>query len=120
MNLTIGILGFSSMAVLLFLAGWLLAMGGRQEEKEGQETRVTAAYGGGKAAQRSVDIAELRQLRVQLEGGEEGVLAADACLLFDVCQALRLSDGEAQHILGASYLMVIEAPVGLEVDDERG
>ncbi|MBK8987343.1 MAG: hypothetical protein IPM39_14915 [Chloroflexi bacterium] len=115
MTLTIAFVGILAVAALLFLAGWLLAMAGQHEM---QDHELADAYAGGKVAQRAVDIAELRQLRVQLEAGEEGVLAADACLLFDVCQALRLSDGEAQHILGASYLMVIEAPV--EVDDERG
>ncbi|MCB8988118.1 MAG: hypothetical protein H6661_10265 [Ardenticatenaceae bacterium] len=104
MNVAIGLLGITAVGALLFLTGWLLAVRSAALE-------ALAAYEGGKRAVRAVDLAKLRQLRQMLEEGEEGVLAADACLLFDVCQALQLSDGEAQHILGASYLMVIEAPV---------
>lgn len=107
MTLTIALLGVFSVGALLFLAGWLLAarIYGRRFDNE------IAAYEGGKRAVRAVDLAQLRQLRRELEEGEEGLLTADACLLFDVCQALQLSDGEAQHVLGASFLMVIDAPV---------
>ncbi len=123
MTVTTAILGILSIGGLLFGAGWLVAMAGQEAHAAAadaeEEQRVTAAYNGGKAAMRAVDIAALRRLRTQLEDGEEGVMNADACLLYDVCQALRLSEGEAQHILGASYLLVIEAPVP-EVDDERG
>jgi len=104
MTLAIGLLGTITVGTLLFLAGWLLAI-----RSAGPE--AVAAYEGGKRAVRAVDLAKLRHLRELLEEGEEGVLAADACLLFDVCQALQLSDGETQHVLGVSYLLVIEAPV---------
>jgi len=104
MNVAIGLLGITAVGALLFLTGWLLAVRSAALE-------ALAAYEGGKRAVRAVDLAKLRQLRQMLEEGEEGVLAADAYLLFDVCQALQLSDGEAQHVLGASYLMVIEAPI---------
>jgi len=104
MTLTMGFLGVIALGMLLFLAGWLLAI-------RTAGPQIVAAYEGGKRAVRAVDLAQLRQLRRLLEEDEEGVLAADACLLFDVCQALQLSDGETQHVLGVSYLLVIEAPV---------
>ena len=92
----------------IFLATWLLA---GQILGQEHDQKIKAAYEGGKRAVRAVDLAQLRQLRRLLEEDEEGVLAADACLLFDVCQALQLSDGETQHVLGVSYLLVIEAPI---------
>ena len=113
MTLTIALLGIFSVGTLIFLAGWLLA----QQDKE---QKVTAAYNGAKVMQRSVDLTRLAHLRRNLEDDDEGMLAADAYLLFDVCEALRLSEGETQHILGPAYWLLIDAPVdlGIEVDDE--
>lgn len=97
----------------VFLATWILA---GQILGQERDQKIKAAYEGGKRAVRAVDLAHLRQLRRELEDGDEGLLAADACLMFDVCQALQLSDGETQHVLGMSYLLVIEAPVLGEVE----
>ncbi len=114
MNLAITLLGIAAIAAMLFGAGWLLATAGREQ-------KVTAAYNGAKAIQRAADLARLVHLRRELEEDEVGLASADAYLLFDVCEALRLTDGEAQHVVGAAYWMVIEAPVGVEgMQDERG
>ena len=120
------ILTGSMVIILVFILGWILA-NRKTAPKHGRE--LVAAYAGGKRAQRAVDIAKLRQLRRDLEenadGDDEadyhggGLLAADVFLLFDVCQALRLSEGETQHILGAGYLWVIGAPTMAEDQWER-
>ena len=112
--------------IVVFLLGILLGHGLAANANR-QKARM--AYNGGKRAQRAVDLAYLRQLRCDLEAcmddddeaveGDGGLLMADVFLLFDVCQALRLSEGEAQHVLGAAYLMVIDAPV-MEIDEECG
>lgn len=96
-----------ALCALFLLIGLVFAA----RERARRRVEAITAYEGGKRAQRAVDLAKLRKLRELLEEGEEGVLAADACLLYDVCQALQLSDGEAQHVLGVSYLLVIEAPI---------
>jgi hypothetical protein len=110
-----------SMVLLGFILGCLLT-NFKAAPQHGRE--LAAAYTGGKRAQRAVDIAKLRQLRRELEDNADddvetdyhggGLLVADVLLLFDVCQALCLSEGETQHILGAAYLMVIETPVMAE------
>jgi len=117
MNLTIVLVGIAAIGLMLFLSGWLLALAR-------QERRVTTAYKGAKALQRQVDLSRLVGLRRELEADEVGMASADAYLLYDVCQALRLSEGEAQHVVGAAYWMVIEAPVATagieELNDECG
>jgi len=117
MNLAIVLLGFVAVAAMLFLSGWLLARAGRDKQ-------VTAAYNGAKVLQRQADLSRLVGLRRELEADEVGMASADAYLLYDVCHALRLSEGEAQHVVGAAYWMVIEAPVDTagieELDDECG
>lgn len=113
----------SAISIVFFILGWLLTSLAATP-KHRQE--LSAAYNGGKRAQRAVDLAYLRQLRCDLETcvddddeadeGDGGLLMADVFLLFDVCQALRLSEGEAQHVLGASYLMVIDEPIMVDVE----
>jgi hypothetical protein len=91
------------LALVAFLLGYLSGSAGRAEQQ-------AASYRGGKAMQRARDIARLRYLRHQLEEDDDGLRTEAAYLLADVCEALCLSDGEAQHVMGGSYFL-LESPV---------
>ena len=103
MTLATALLGITAVGLMLFLAGWLLAT-------RDQKAALSMAYNDGKAMLRTVDLARLATLRRMLEADEHGLAAADACLLFDVCEALRLSEGETQHVVGPAYWLVLDAP----------
>lgn len=99
-------IGVGMMLVMLFLAGWV--MGGRKRQQH-----MRAAYEGGRRALRASDLARLRKLRCDIEIDGGGLSIPFAYLLYDVCQALRLTEGEMQHVVGAAaYCLVIDAPVG--------
>lgn len=104
MTLAIALLGITAVGLMLFLAGWLLSVGD-------QKGKLAMAYNDGKAMLRTVDLARLANLRRMLEEDEHGLAAADACLLYDVCEALRLTEGETQHVVGPAYWLVLDAPV---------
>ena len=54
---------------------------------------------------------KLSKLSRMLESETDGVSENQAYLLYDVCEALRLEEGETQHVLGAAFWMVMDAPV---------
>ena len=91
MALTIALLGITAVGLMLFLAGWLLSVGD-------QKGKLAMAYNDGKAMLRTVDLARLANLRRMLEEDEHGLAAADACLLYDVCEALRLTAVSYTHL----------------------
>jgi hypothetical protein len=80
--------------------------------RRAQLAAFSGAYRSGGKVQRAADIAKLRHLRWCLENETGGLTTEQAYLLCDVCSALRLEEGEIQHVLGAAYWMIIDAPVG--------
>jgi hypothetical protein len=69
---------------------------------------------------RAVDLAQLARLRREIEEERGGLSSAAACLLYDVCQALRLDEGETQHVVGPAYWLVLDAPVAVDVYQPPG
>jgi hypothetical protein len=100
MSITIVIIGAIAILLMLFLAGWMLGQMGNGK-----------GYHDGQLMQRAADMARLAKLRRMLEIETDGVTSDQAYLLYDVCEALRLQEGEAQHVLGSAFWMVIDAPV---------
>lgn len=68
-------------------------------------------YQDGQRMQRAADMARLVKLRRTLEIETDGLSENQAYLFYDICEALRLDEGEAQHVLGAAFWMLIDTPV---------
>lgn len=96
--------GVAAALITIFLAGWVVA--GRNHRRE-----LIEVYAGGKQAVRAVDLARLGALRRELEDERGGLSSAAAGLLYDVCQALRLDEGETQHVVGPAYWLALNLSV---------
>ena len=107
----LAILAAAAVVYVLVLSGYAVGAKGHRETGE-------AAYRRGQNMQRAIDRRKLRDLRVALETETDGLTAEQALLLYDVCQALRLSERETQHVVGPAVLLVIDAPVDLGVFEE--
>lgn len=101
MTIAIILIGAVGILLMLFLAGWMLGQAGDSGN----------GYHDGQRMQRAADMAKLSKLRRMLESETDGLTNDQAYLLYDVCEALRLEEGEAQHVLGAAFWMVIDAPI---------
>lgn len=101
-NTIFPILAAASVVYLLVMAGYLLGVRGRKRQAED-------AYRRGQWMQRFIDGNKLRTLRADLEMSDEGLTAAQAQLLYDVCMALRIDEVNAQRIVGPAYLLALRS-----------
>ncbi|MCA9936543.1 MAG: hypothetical protein H6662_15460 [Ardenticatenaceae bacterium] len=114
--MTYPILTAVAVVLLLFLSGYLVGQkSGNHETKRVIDLALNV---------RAEDVEKLGQLRTWLETEAGGLTTAQALLLTDVCTQLGFSEAETQHVVGAAYWMLVDAPIDLplfeEVDDERG
>lgn len=112
MTTIVATLAAGAVVYLLVMAGYLIGVRGRARDG-------AAAYRQGQRMLRVVDLALLRRLRVDIETGTDGVTTEQALLLYDVCQALRLDEQQAQRVVGPAYWLVLDAPIGLGMVTEE-
>lgn len=112
MTTIVATLAAGAVVYLLVMAGYLIGVRGRARDG-------AAAYRQGQRMLRVVDLALLRRLRVDIETGTDGVTTEQALLLYDVCQALRLDEPQAQRVVGPAYWLVLDAPIGLDLVEEE-
>lgn len=112
MTTIVATLAAGAVVYLLVMVGYLVGVRGRARDG-------AAAYRQGQRMLRVVDLALLRRLRVDIETGTDGVTTEQALLLYDVCQALRLDERQAQRVVGPAYWLVLDAPIGLGMVTEE-
>lgn len=61
-------------------------------------------------------LVRLKQLRVEIEEGQGGLSAEQACLLTDVCDALGLDeDAEKFYVVGAAFNAAVIQPIPYQI-----